>query len=105
MLAIYRKYRPATFESLLGQELTVKILKEAAKQDRLSHAYLLSGPRGTGKTTTARLIAKIANCETRAKQLTEAPTPKGGRGRVEVASEPCNKCGPCTEINLSLIHI
>jgi DNA polymerase-3 subunit gamma/tau len=88
MLAIYRKYRPATFESLLGQELTVKILKEAAKQDRLSHAYLLSGPRGTGKTTTARLIAKIANCETRAK---DAAFKKKG--------EPCNKCGPCNEIN------
>ena len=88
MLAIYRKYRPATFESLLGQELTVKILKEAARQDRISHAYLLSGPRGTGKTTTARLIAKIANCETRAK---DAALKKKG--------EPCNKCGPCNEIN------
>ncbi len=88
MLAIYRKYRPATFESLLGQELTVKILKEAARQNRLAHAYLLAGPRGTGKTTTARLIAKIANCETRAND-------EDFRKR----GEPCNRCGPCLEIN------
>ncbi len=88
MLAIYRKYRPATFEDLLGQELTVKILKEAAKQDRLAHAYLLAGPRGTGKTTTARLIAKIANCDTRAKDVS-----------FQAKGEPCNKCGPCNEIN------
>jgi DNA polymerase III subunit gamma/tau len=88
MLAIYRKYRPDTFESLLGQELTVKILKAAARQDRLAHAYLLSGPRGTGKTTTARLIAKIANCSTRASDA-------GFRAK----GEPCNKCGPCNEIN------
>ncbi|MFH0712825.1 MAG: DNA polymerase III subunit gamma/tau [Candidatus Jorgensenbacteria bacterium] len=88
MLAIYRKYRPATFESLLGQELTVKILKEAAKQDRIAHAYLLAGPRGTGKTTTARLIAKIANCTTRANEAS-----------FKAKGEPCNKCGPCNEIN------
>jgi DNA polymerase-3 subunit gamma/tau len=88
MLAIYRKYRPATFESLLGQDLTVKILKEAARQDRLAHAYLLSGPRGTGKTTSARLIAKIANCEMRATD-----------GSFKKKGEPCNKCGPCNEIN------
>ena len=88
MLAIYRKYRPATFESLLGQDLTVKILKEAAREDRLAHAYLLAGPRGTGKTTSARLIAKIANCETRAND-----------GNFKKKGEPCNKCGPCNEIN------
>lgn len=88
MLAIYRKYRPITFEGLLGQDLTVKILKEAARQDRLAHAYLLSGPRGTGKTTVARLIAKIANCETR----NADPT-------FKKKGEPCNHCRPCNEIN------
>jgi len=87
-LAIYRKYRPTTFDELLGQELTVRILKEAAKTGRLAHAYLFAGPRGTGKTTTARLIAKIANCETRAADAAFA-----ARG------EACNRCTACQEID------
>ncbi len=87
-LAIYLKYRPATFEDLLGQETIVKILKEEAKQDRLSHAYIFSGPRGTGKTTSARLIAKIANCEKRATDAT-----------FREKGEPCNACGTCTAID------
>lgn len=87
-LAIYRKYRPATFDELLGQELTVRILKEAAKTGRLAHAYLFSGPRGTGKTTTARLIAKIANCETRASDP-----------NFRAKGEPCNRCDACREID------
>lgn len=87
-LAIYRKYRPATFDKLLGQELTVRILKEAAKTERLAHAYLFAGPRGTGKTTTARLIAKIANCETRASDAS-----------FRTKGEPCNACTACREID------
>lgn len=87
-LAIYRKYRPSTFEDLLGQEQVVKILKEAAKQEKLAHAYLFAGPRGTGKTTTARLIAKIANCEKRA---ADAAFRKKG--------EPCNACAACTSVD------
>lgn len=87
-LAIYRKYRPATFEDLLGQEITVRILKEAARQDKLAHAYLFAGPRGTGKTTTARLVAKIANCETRA-------TDK----KFKETGEPCNACNVCKTID------
>ncbi|MFH1192779.1 MAG: DNA polymerase III subunit gamma/tau [Candidatus Jorgensenbacteria bacterium] len=87
-LAIYRRYRPATFGDLLGQELTARTLKEAAKQEKLAHAYLLAGPRGTGKTTTARLIAKIANCETRAKDA-----------KFRGEGEPCNHCTHCTEID------
>ncbi len=87
-LAIYRKYRPTTFEDLLGQELTARILKEAGRQEKLAHAYIFAGPRGTGKTTTARLIAKIANCETR--QTDAAFKSKG---------EPCNKCRFCKEID------
>ncbi|MDP3975169.1 MAG: DNA polymerase III subunit gamma/tau [Candidatus Jorgensenbacteria bacterium] len=87
-LAIYRKYRPATFDELLGQELTVRILKESARTTRLAHAYLFSGPRGTGKTTTARLIAKIANCETRASDA-----------NFRAKGEPCNRCTACREID------
>jgi len=97
-LAIYRKYRPATFEDLLGQEIIVKILKEEARQDKLSHAYIFSGPRGTGKTTSARLIAKIANCE---KRINDPEFRKLG--------EPCNACGFCKSIdegkNLDVIEI
>ncbi len=98
VLAIYRKYRPLTFNDVLGQELIVRILKEAAKQDKLSHAYLFAGPRGSGKTTTARIIAKVANCLTR--QEDAAFRKKG---------EPCNECPICKEIgdgrNLNVIEI
>ncbi len=87
-LAIYRKYRPAVFDDLLGQEMVVKILKAAAKSERLAHAYLLAGPRGTGKTTTARLIAKIANCEKRALDA-----------KFRAQGEPCNECGACRAID------
>lgn len=87
-LAIYRKYRPASFEELLGQETIVQILKEAAKQDKLAHAYLFAGPRGTGKTTTARLIAKIANCKTRASNAS-----------FRAKGEPCNECATCQAID------
>ena len=88
MLAIYRKYRPRRFEDLLGQEHIIEVLKNAAKKSRLAHAYLFYGPRGTGKTTAARLIAKVANCETR--QNDQKFLEKG---------EPCNECRPCQEID------
>jgi DNA polymerase-3 subunit gamma/tau len=87
-LAIYRKFRPKTFKDVLGQEMIVKILKEAASQDKLSHAYLFTGPRGTGKTTTARLIAKVANCQKR--QTNKSFREKG---------EPCNECKACKNID------
>jgi len=86
--AFYRTYRPSSFEDLLGQEPIKKTLREAAKQDKLSHAYLFAGPRGTGKTTTARLIAKIANCETREKDE-----------KFRKLGEPCNKCQFCKDID------
>ncbi len=88
MLATYRKYRPKVFSELLGQEHIVEILKNAAKQDKFSHAYLFYGPRGSGKTTTARLLAKLANCETRQKD-----------SDFKLKGEPCNKCRVCEEID------
>ncbi len=87
-LAIYRKYRPKTLSDVLGQDTISEILKNAARLDRLAHAYLFYGPKGSGKTTTARIIAKIANCQ---KRQTDPEFKKTG--------EPCNECPACLEID------
>jgi DNA polymerase-3 subunit gamma/tau len=79
-LTLYRKYRPQTFDELVGQEHVARTIKNAFDRDQISHAYLFTGPRGTGKTTTARLIAKALNCE-------KGPTPN-----------PCNECERCRAI-------
>lgn len=86
MLALYRKYRPKKLEDLLGQEIIVEVLKNAAINDKLAHAYLFYGPRGSGKTTTARLVAKIANCEKRRDDE-----------KFKKLGEPCNECHSCIE--------
>lgn len=87
-LAIYRKYRPKTLEDVLGQETVVKIVKNEARMNRIAHAYLLTGPKGSGKTTTARIIAKLANC----KKRQEDP-------KFREEGEPCNACHACEEID------
>ncbi len=86
--ALYRKYRPKRLTDLLGQMEVVTILENAARRDKIAHAYLLHGPRGSGKTTAARIIAKLANCEKRAHDP-----------RFRGEGEPCNQCRPCQEID------
>jgi len=87
MTAFYRTHRPETLAEIIGQEHIVAVLRNAASLNRMAHAYLFYGPRGTGKTTTARLVAKIACCEKRTQD--KAFHKKG---------EPCNVCTPCLEI-------
>src|SRR3989344_5314502 len=88
MLALYRKYRPKKLADILGQETIVEVLSNAAKSDKLAHAYLFFGPRGSGKTTMARLIAKIANCQKRQEDK-----------KFKELGEPCNQCLKCQEID------
>ena len=64
-LVLYRKYRPKTFSEITGQEHVIQTLTNALLSGTVSHAYLFSGPRGSGKTSTARLLAKAVNCEQR----------------------------------------
>jgi len=79
--ALARKWRPRTFEELVGQEHVVRALTNALRQQRLHHAWLLTGTRGVGKTTLARIMAKALNCET------------------GITPTPCGVCGACTEID------
>ncbi len=80
-----RKYRPQTFADLLGQDVLVETLKNAIEQHRIPHAILLTGVRGIGKTTTARIIARALNC-----------IGKDGKGSETIS--PCGKCQPCVDI-------
>ena len=86
---LYRKYRPDNFSSIIGQDYMVSILKNAIKNDKISHAYIFSGPRGTGKTSTAKVFAKAINCLN--------PTEDG----------PCNECESCLHFkeNADIIEI
>lgn len=79
-VTLYRKWRPQTFEDVVGQEHIVRTLTNALKDNRVAHAYIFSGPRGTGKTSIAKILAKSLNCA-------EGPT-----------VTPCNKCASCLEI-------
>lgn len=79
-LALYRRYRPDTFSEVIGQEHVTEPLKRALENNRVNHAYLFSGPRGCGKTTSARILARALNCE-------KGPTP-----------EPCGECRSCRDL-------
>ena len=83
-VSLANKYRPQTFEDMVGQESISKTLKNALKLGRIAHAYLFYGPRGCGKTTTARILAKALNCT--------------GNGHTKPTDEPCGKCPQCLEI-------
>ena len=80
-----RKYRPQTFAELIGQDAMVQTLGNAIKRDRLAHAFLMTGVRGVGKTSTARLIAKALNCI-------------GADGQGGPTISPCGICEPCIAI-------
>lgn len=77
-----RKYRPTTFDEVIGQNHVAKTLKNALQHDKLAHAFLFCGPRGVGKTTCARILAKVINCENPVNQV-----------------EPCNTCSSCKSFN------
>jgi DNA polymerase-3 subunit gamma/tau len=80
--ALYRRYRPETFDEVIGQEHVTEPLMQALRADKVTHAYLFSGPRGCGKTTSARILARCLNCE-------QGPTPT-----------PCGTCDSCVELGL-----
>ena len=80
-VALYRKWRPKSFADLVGQEHISRTLANAILSEKIGHAYLFAGPRGTGKTSTAKIFAKALNCD-------HGPTP-----------EPCNVCPVCKKIN------
>src|SRR3989344_9149367 len=79
-IVLYRKYRPQSFSEIIGQKHIVQTLSNSLNSKSISHAYLFSGPKGSGKTTIARVFAKAINCS------------------ATLNSEPCNKCDSCQEI-------
>src|SRR5574344_64722 len=86
-ISLYRKYRPKNFLNLVGQDTIVEILKNAIINNKISHAYIFSGPRGTGKTSMAKIFARAVNCENNAN------------------GDACGKCNNCQNIDTNLIDI
>ncbi len=86
--ALYRKLRPSQWKSVVGQKLVIRTLQNQIKHDNITHAYLFSGTRGTGKTSTAKLLAKTINCK--------------NKQTINELIEPCNECDSCVEINKNI---
>lgn len=112
-MVFYRKYRPQNFSELIGQDHVKKTLLSAFASGKLGHAYLFTGPRGSGKTSTARILAKIVNCEGQlsavSNQLSASKEAESRELKAEGLEIPCNKCSSCLSItdgsHLDLIEI
>lgn len=112
-MTYYRRYRPQTLNDLSGQDHIKQNLEQAFNAGRLSHAYLFCGPKGTGKTSTARILAKMVNCESQESRVKSQEKSEGQSRLKTLATSdlqiPCNKCLMCTSIsdgsNLDLIEI
>src|SRR5438270_2830784 len=81
--SLYRRFRPQRFSEVRGQDHVTRALKNAVREDKVAHAYLFSGPRGTGKTSTARILAKALNCTNRT---------------ADDDGEPCGVCDSCIQV-------
>lgn len=104
---LYRTYRPQKFSELVGLESVKRTLQNQVKEGKVAHAYLFAGPRGTGKTTTARILAKAINCKNLS-PLAREPSP-ASRDETQEVGEPCGVCSTCKQIEegryLDLIEI
>lgn len=106
-LVLYRKYRPKTFSEVVGQDHVIRTITNALATNRVAHAYLFTGARGTGKTTVARLLSKAVNCEcasppSHSRVLSCHSRENDGNPENKndiLRFEPCNKCSACKEIN------
>lgn len=113
-MVYYQKYRPQSLDELVGQSTVKSTLLKAFQENRLSHAYLFCGPRGTGKTSTARILAKMVNCESQqlaiSDKLSDKTNKEANSSKLTAQSPiPCNSCPSCLSItdgsNLDLIEI
>src|SRR3989304_9766717 len=92
MTVFYRKYRPQKFDQIVGQKQIVATLLSQLKSGKIGHGYLFAGPRGTGKTSCARIFAKAVNC-----QKSDIHGQKSDKSEIRIV-KPCNKCYSCLAI-------
>ncbi|MBI2315327.1 DNA polymerase III subunit gamma/tau [Candidatus Daviesbacteria bacterium] len=108
-MVYYLKYRPQALSELIGQESVKKTLSNSFQNNKLAHAYLFVGPRGTGKTSTARILAKMVNCESQEPRVKSQDNNTSSSLTLATSDFPCNKCPTCISItdgsNLDLIEI